>query len=59
MYCPNNCKYLKPTETEQTPEKEPHWCLKYDKQVLHKWHHPKLLRLDECLEDLKKENMEL
>jgi len=48
-FCLPLCIYLKPTEREQTDNKEPHMCTRYNERVVHgsQWH-PHLLRLDEC-----------
>ena len=49
-FCIENCKYLRPTEYEQTKNKEPHICVKYKKQVFHMKHHPLLIRVEGCKE---------
>jgi hypothetical protein len=47
-FCFHRCRYLKPTEDEQTKAKEPHMCKYFNKQVKHYGHHPNLVRLPEC-----------
>lgn len=50
-FCYDKCSFLNPNEEEQNKmgnHKIPHFCKKYDKQVKHSGHHPKLVRLDEC-----------
>ena len=49
-----DCKYIEPTEEEQnyifrkTRQKPDHFCKKYNKRIMHKEHHPDLLKLNEC-----------
>lgn len=47
-FCPHKCPNLKPTEAEQSRQKEGHTCQKYGKRVRHMGYHPRLVRLDEC-----------
>jgi len=49
-FCKENCEYLKPTEYEQTKQKEPHWCSKYNKRIFHYDYHPQLVRIKGCKE---------
>lgn len=47
--CPDDCPYLKPKEREQlSTVVDYHKCLRYDKRVTHRGHHPKLVKLEEC-----------
>lgn len=47
----DNCMYLYPKEHNQSEKKEPHICKKYDMFVIHRGNHPKLPRLNVCLDD--------
>lgn len=55
-FCPENCEYLTVNEEQQNRQKQDgfeqgmHICLRFHKQVFHWQYHPKLNRLEECLE---------
>ena len=40
----DRCKFLKPTEEEQTNNKESHMCILSDRPLLHMHMHPQLPR---------------
>ena len=48
MFCRKNCRYLKPTEENQTALKEGYFCRKFKKQVHHGYAHPLIYKLPEC-----------
>lgn len=49
IYC-GKCEYLNYTEKEQqTAFGDPeHRCLKYNKELKHKGHHPQIVKCEEC-----------
>lgn len=44
----DECKWIEPKEKDQTNDKEPHICLKYNKRVYHNGNHPYIKPLEEC-----------
>jgi hypothetical protein len=49
-YC-DGCTYLKPTEENQTKDKEHHRCLRYDEIVRHRHYHPHIMKCCECVKN--------
>jgi len=48
LFCPDSCPHLSVTESNQKAG-EPHFCNKFSKPVKHEVHHPKLVKLNECI----------
>ena len=51
-FCPPECQWLSPTETEQDAQKfkAPHYCGKYGRQLVHGNQHPNIYRATCCEE---------
>jgi hypothetical protein len=48
IYDCNDCKYMTVKEGNQSENKEPHMCSKYDTRIYHLGRHPRLIPIDEC-----------
>jgi len=46
-YC-GECEHLSPKESEQTQDKEAHFCKKYKQRLFHLGRHPKIVRAVRC-----------
>lgn len=52
----NSCPYISIRESEQTSNKEPHVCRKYNKKLYHRGQHPAIPKLPECKEADNEQN---
>ncbi len=51
IYFCGECKYLNPTEREQSIKKEYHICQKYKVRLYHREFHPEILKCSACINE--------
>ena len=47
-FCIPNCKFMNPTEEEQTFKKEAHICTYFNQRLYYGIYHPQLIKIKAC-----------